>query len=707
LLNTGSISGLIDGGDHNTFDSVDYSAQAVVIARLGSVPGAVQNAERIIGNNTDSTFVAKDELNTWNITGDNDGVVAGVTFVDFNILQGGNLQDTFNVNGGSAIINAGDGNDIVNVILTGAENGTIVFDGEGHSAGDAVNLLGGAAGYEGDYNSNVTANNDDQFIYTNAGNTFSVSYKNTESVQDDLTANTLTVNGTAANDSIDLANQMFSVNGARAVNYNSANKNNLTVDGLASNDVINILASFNISNTLTFLAETVSNLSASTITANELVISNVTNAGTSTNKLLTDINDLSVSNSASVYVQDVGFINISQLINTSLLDLTNAAGDITDGSTLISSGEMKLTANSGNILLDNNNQLSGPLSLVATLGDVTLNNTVNTDLALLNTQDLTVSSSGQLSDSGSITATGDTTLTSASGIVLDSANNFNNLTVNNAASLIVNDIDTISIASINTTGSAKVTANGIALGRVNAGSVNLDAGSGQITDSNGANTNVESDSLVMRAASGIGSGDAIETSTAELDVINNGAGRVEITNTGNVLLTNLVNNADINFRNNSNVTLDHVDAGFTVGTFDLEVTNGSVFGVGRGGINYFIVPDITADAAFVKVLNGNFGTFDRHIVLKLNSEFFLASTISSTFFLPEPPPIVNDISDLKISVFDSLNSASGQRLIEIESIADVNPAIFTDLHNYNQENISIRLPRDQMFDDELEDYDRL
>ena len=185
-----------------------------------------------------------------------------------------------------------------------------------------------------------------------------------------------------------------------------------------------------------------------------------------------------------------------------------------------------------------------------------------------------------------------------------------------------------------------------------------------------------------------------------------GSSPVEITNSGDVLLTNLVNSGDIDFKNNTNVTIDHVDAGFTVGTFRLDVANGSVFGVDRGGVNFFTVPDITADAAFVTV-NGEFGTFARPIVLKLNSEFFLASTVSSTFFIPQPPPVVNDTSDLQLSVFDSLNSVSGQRLIEIESIADINPAIFTDLHNYNQENISIRLPRDQMFEDELENYDRL
>ena len=135
------------------------------------------------------------------------------------------------------------------------------------------------------------------------------------------------------------------------------------------------------------------------------------------------------------------------------------------------------------------------------------------------------------------------------------------------------------------------------------------------------------------------------------------------------------------------------------------MANGSVFGVNRGGVDFFSVPDITADSALITV-NGNFGTFARPIVLKLNSEFFLSSNIGNPIYFPKPPEIVNDRSTIKRSSFDQLNN-SGQRLIEIESIADVDPAIFTELHNYYQENISIRLPRDQMFEDELEKYDRL
>ena len=92
----------------------------------------------------------------------------------------------------------------------------------------------------------------------------------------------------------------------------------------------------------------------------------------------------------------------------------------------------------------------------------------------------------------------------------------------------------------------------------------------------------------------------------------------------------------------------------------------------------------------------------------MKQELLLASTISSkVFFGGRPPPVNNDTSDLQISILDSANSVSGQQLIEVESIADIDPAIFTELHNYSKEDISIRMPRDQMFEDDLENLSRL
>jgi hypothetical protein len=51
---------------------------------------------------------------------------------------------------------------------------------------------------------------------------------------------------------------------------------------------------------------------------------------------------------------------------------------------------------------------------------------------------------------------------------------------------------------------------------------------------------------------------------------------------------------------------------------------------------------------------------------------------------------------------DAIGSASQQRLIEVESIEDIDPAIFTAVRNYNYDDISIRMPRDQLYEDELD-----
>ena len=259
-LNSGSITGVIDGGSHTVLDFVDYSALDNVTVHLGGAAGSIANIERIIGNDVSSTLVAADGVNnTWTITGVNDGDVAGVVFVDFNLLQGGDQQDIFNVNAGSATIMGGAGDDILRVSLTGTQIGHVSFDGEGHNAGDTVELIGGSSGYVGDFFSNVTGAADDQFLYTNGGNTFTVTYTNSETVLDDLLANTLRINGTVSADTIDLLNQAFTVNGARTVGYTSSRKTNLIVDGRESDDVINIQHNFSVTDALTLTSETLSN----------------------------------------------------------------------------------------------------------------------------------------------------------------------------------------------------------------------------------------------------------------------------------------------------------------------------------------------------------------------------------------------------------------------------------------------------------------
>lgn len=101
LTGTGSITGVFDGAGDSVGDTVDYSGRPAGIFSV-ILDGNVQNIENLIGNGNDnSTLTAADVANTWVITSENDGTVAGVTFSDFKNITGGSNTDDFILSGGS------------------------------------------------------------------------------------------------------------------------------------------------------------------------------------------------------------------------------------------------------------------------------------------------------------------------------------------------------------------------------------------------------------------------------------------------------------------------------------------------------------------------------------------------------------------------------------------------------------------------------
>ena len=88
--------GLISGGDNaaGVADGLDWSQSAgPVVVDLDA--GRFVGIETVIGNNVDSTLSGADAPNTWIITGENNGSLNGLQFVDFNNLTGGAGVDTF------------------------------------------------------------------------------------------------------------------------------------------------------------------------------------------------------------------------------------------------------------------------------------------------------------------------------------------------------------------------------------------------------------------------------------------------------------------------------------------------------------------------------------------------------------------------------------------------------------------------------------
>jgi hypothetical protein len=615
------------------------------------------------------------------ITNGNTGTIGSLTFIDFTHIQGNDNTDT------------------LNITLTGTEVGGITFDGGLNN--DTVNLDGGNAGYAGVYTPDALVGHD-QLAYTNAGNTYTVNYQNTESIQDNLIANSLTVNGTALDDSISLGTDdtpTFRVNINPLVNFE--NKQTLIVNGLAGTDVVDTLGTFDLgSGNLHLIAETINNTANALITANAFILDGVSSAGAG-NRLLTNVTDLGLTGvSGAVRISEQDQINISQLDTTGPFDLS--ADQTISSAGLNTSADLTLASSNGDILLDNAaNTLGGSLALTAANGTVNVRNNTTTSINTISAQDLTINSTGAISQTGGITVSGATGLSSSADITLTGANNFNTLGVTSANNVSINDTNALEITGINASGAVAVNSSGLALGSISAASASLDAGSGAITDTNGNASNIAAGQIQLRASSGIGSGNALETQTANLDVINSTSGNVEITNNGQVTLTNLVNNGDITFRNDQTVTIDNVDAGYTVGRFEIDVASGSIYGVPRAPADYLVVPDITADSAFITVPD-EFGTYDRPIVMLINSDLFLEANVSSPHYLGDGPDSIINNSVITASVVDAIGSASQQRLIEVESIEDIDPAIFTAVRNYNYDDISIRMPRDQLYEDELD-----
>ncbi len=694
-----SLSGLLDGGDGNN-DSVDMSALAVVDITLGQ---GLANIESITGNGTNSTLTGTDVGSTWNITGENDGDVGSLNFVNFNNLVGGTGDDIFILAGTGVFdgsIAAGDGDDRLQVTLAGIQNGQLEFQG-----GSGVNRLSldGASnsgvGYEEVYKAFL---NGGEFIFTGNGNTYGIVYSGVDNIQDDVTAN-LSVQGSAANDTFQLAANSFVISNSSIVPVNYANKTGLAIAGLGGEaDEIILQDNLSINGRVTLSAESVVNSSGYRITANELALNGVNSAGSAGARILTNIDNLYLADSGSAYLSELNALTLAQMSATGVVDIL-ADGTVNNSAGLASGHELIIDSNA-DINLGQVNQFSGPLRLSA-IGDVNLANSVDINLASVSANTLTLTTSGSINSTGPVDVSGDANLGASGGnITFSGDTDFSTLNVV-THNIVLHDSNIIEQLDIAATGSVNVSAqNGLGVGSITANHIQLDAGVGQISDENGGAVNLVAPQVVLRAGTGIGdASNVLGTQTAELDVINT-TGSVGIANSGAVTLRKLVTQGNINFTNNGNVTVDTVDAGYanSDGRLEMTVTNGSIVGTNR---DYRAAADITANSALINT-SGDFGAPVRPVSARINTEFILFSNLGSVYYFGGKPDIIIDNSTIKISIFDALLGLSGQQLIEVETLSQIDPAIFTEVRNYYQDEIAILLPADQRYEDDEENAAR-
>ena len=224
--------------------------------------------------------------------------------------------------------------------------------------------------------------------------------------------------------------------------------------------------------------------------------------------------------------------------------------------------------------------------------------------------------------------------------------------------------------------------------------------------------------IELAARDGIGAEQTLALNTRELHATNN-RGRIDLHNTGEVRIERLANNDDIVLVNQGTVTLDNrerpvfdrtaddaVDAGgvtnanYEIGTVRFTVENGNLLALGPvDGTR----PDLVGRRGLFLV-NGDIGSLARPLVM-----YFQESLIFQALRSWQPIWAFNDAPDTfeNNSVVKMGNEGlmgAGEQLVEVESLEDIDPGIFTAVRNYSFDDVSILLPPDQRYsDDDAED----
>lgn len=262
------------------------------------------------------------------------------------------------------------------------------------------------------------------------------------------------------------------------------------------------------------------------------------------------------------------------------------------------------------------------------------------------------------------------------------------------------------------------TANDISITALNAevGSVNLVTSAGKVIDVNADKINILAKKFQVDSEAGIGTlTDAIETTVSELSLSNNssnGVGMINIKNNAVVNIDRLRSNGDVTLTNIGNVVLDNsaldpydkaatdariaggpMNANYNIGLLTINLSSGDLTGLGSPSLER---PDITARAAVINAPLSAIGSKIRPLVIYVNKKLEVnALKLYQPYWgFNDKPEVVTGAKPISTS----LSSDAGQ-LIQVETIDEVNPAIFTGVRNYVYDDIAILLPADQRYGD--------
>ena len=484
-----ALSGLLDGGNHNAQDRIEYRVANASVS-FGGVNNGFIFMERVDAINdgtlTNTSAAIVGSVTNWQINGSNTGTVSGLIFSGFSTLQGNSGADNFIIAASGSFdgtILAGDGVDRLSLALPStALSGNLVFDG-GNNTGDNIIISGGDSGGEQNWRGSYSpaeGMNDSRidYSYNSSGGDYGIQYRGVGSVQDNASAANYTLNGTGGNDTLTFSKNSFFIDAVEQLSF--LNKNSLSLRGLNGTDSIELKQAVTLGGTLSLDAEIIS--STSLINASQLELRNFNGAGNSTSAMKINVKNLSVvGGSGSVYLDQTGGLDILQLDTAGLFNLTTT-GSVSADSALRADGGLAISTSRGNISLSNaNNVLGGTLALdTNATGTIVVDNNTTTRLGRTNAQSLTVNSRGAVTATGIVTVSGLSTFDAGGDLHLDnSSNDLGALAVTRANNVVVVDRNDLTLSGVSATGDIDIDSTGLTnAASMSGGTITLGAGTG-------------------------------------------------------------------------------------------------------------------------------------------------------------------------------------------------------------------------------------
>ncbi len=631
------------GNTQNDFNGLAFNAK-VAGEQLNNVTVADKNALDLQTLNLTGNLTVTAGGNIDNSSGSM--LVAGVTTLS---AVGGDIDLTNGTNDFNQVVIKTANNVSIN------ENNTLT--------------IGNAAGTESSINGNLTINSNGDINQTVA-----ITMQTGTTAQFNAGSGSINLGSRTGND---FKNVVLTAAG----NVNLSDSNDIII-GNASGSVSSIGGNFTLL-TQGDITQTAAITMSTGSTANFSAGNGVIDFGTLNN----NFDNIELASSSDVFINDVsGGLSLGTTSITGTGSLTvnssgairNDAGNIrVDGLTVLNAGNNAITLTNGShdfndIIINGGNVAINDISAI-NIGDragLASTSTISGSLTLVTNGNITDTNSTSVQVGNAATL-----FAGAGDIALSNTDFQSTLTATAANTISVNDVTNLSVVNVSAANNVELIA---------AGSIITQSGT------------ISSNRVALTAVNGID----VTTQAARLKV-DNTSGDITINNTGDVILESLKTVGDITLNNDANISMlaGSVDADYDTGIINMTTATGSFLGLGTPDEN---LPDITAFSGTFIGRQGSFGSAVRPLVIRIKDTIIINTRQSVTpTYVPVDPRVISDISDIQFDFIDASNAVAGEQLITLEELEDIDPAIFSDVRNYSYGQIAIRLPRDQLFEDEL------